>query len=248
VIVLGIDTATADTVVALRDDATGAMHEARVGPGARRPRHSPSLLATVVEEMAAFGARWSDIDRIAVGVGPGTFTGLRIGIATALGLARAREIPVVGVSTLRSLASAPAAATAAAGPTGVPETPDAVVAAIDARRGEVFAGAWSITQAEDPDSEPWLAPAAMAPEALADALRDCGRVCLTVGDGAVAFRACLEPAGALIPPDGSQHHHVSAIEHCRWACRLPAQDPAGVRPDYLRLPDAEISLRAAGVR
>jgi tRNA threonylcarbamoyl adenosine modification protein YeaZ len=239
-----MDTATADTVVAvLRAD--GGSLEGRVPPQSARPRHSSSLLATAVKEMAGCNVTWGDIERIAIGVGPGTFTGLRIGIATALGLARARDIPLVGVSTLRSLASA-AVRDAPRAP-GAADA-DAVVAAIDARRGEVFAAGWDARDVADPAARPWLAPAPMPPETLAERLRESGRRCLVVGSGAVEFRASLEPVGALVPHDGSERHRVSATEHCRWALRLPSQDPADIRPDYLRLPDAEITLRAASQR
>ena len=99
--VLGFDTATRATTVALLDTDRGEAIERRDDPppGAR-PRHTTRLLALVVEVLDAAGVSWADVDRIAVGVGPGTFTGLRIGVATARALARAREIELVGVSTL----------------------------------------------------------------------------------------------------------------------------------------------------
>ena len=103
--VLGFDTATRATTVALVDTDRDEVVERRDDPppGAR-PRHTTRLMALVVEVLGDGGAEWPEIDRIAVGVGPGTFTGLRIGVATAHALARAREIDLVGVSTLHSLA------------------------------------------------------------------------------------------------------------------------------------------------
>ncbi len=103
--VLGIDTATRATAVALLDSDRDAAVERRDDPppGAR-PRHTTRLMALVVEVLQVADADWAGVDRIAVGVGPGTFTGLRIGIATAHALARARAIDLVGVSTLHSLA------------------------------------------------------------------------------------------------------------------------------------------------
>jgi tRNA threonylcarbamoyladenosine biosynthesis protein TsaB len=243
--ILGFDTATPATTVALLDTAGGRAVERRDDPPAReRPRHTTRLLPLVVEVLEAGGVGWEDIDRIAVGVGPGTFTGLRIGIATAHALARAREIPLVGVSTLQSLARGAVAVI----PDGGPGTPDAIMAVIDARRGEVFAGGWSPEGAARADAEPLVAPRAVAPETLADEMLGLGRRWLAVGDGAVEFRVALERSGALIPDEDSDRNRVSAIEHCRLAAGLRPESPEGVRPEYLRLPDAEISYRAARQR
>jgi tRNA threonylcarbamoyladenosine biosynthesis protein TsaB len=117
-VILGFDTATAATAAAVL--GPGVEREARDDPepGAR-PNHATRLLA-LIEEVV--GDDWEHVERIAVGVGPGGFTGLRHGIATARALAQARDLPLVGVSSLEALAA------------GEP-----VYAVIDARRGEVFA-------------------------------------------------------------------------------------------------------------
>ncbi|HXD66832.1 MAG TPA: tRNA (adenosine(37)-N6)-threonylcarbamoyltransferase complex dimerization subunit type 1 TsaB [Solirubrobacteraceae bacterium] len=236
--VLGIDTATRATAVALLDSDRDAAVERRDDPppGAR-PRHTTRLMALVVEVLQAADADWAGVDRIAVGVGPGTFTGLRIGIATAQALARARAIDLVGVSTLHSLARGARAAPAA------PE--DAVMAVIDARRGEVFAAGWAAQDVTRPGAVPVLGPRALAPDALAEAMGSDGRSWLAIGDGAVEFRAALEHVGARIPEPDSELNRVSAIEHCRLASGLRPGPPDGIQPEYLRLPDAEINLRTA---
>jgi tRNA threonylcarbamoyladenosine biosynthesis protein TsaB len=241
--ILAFDTATRATTVALLNTEDGAIVERRDDPVSGRPRHTGQLMTLIVEVLgdadAGVGVGWSEVDRIAVGVGPGTFTGLRIGIATALALARAREIPLVGVSTLRSLALGAARS-------DITE-PDAVLSVLDARRSEVFAAGWSAEAAarlsSGPVEEPLLRPLALAPAALAEASVRLQRRWLAVGDGAVEFRAVLEPSGAWIPEDNSQLHRVSAINHCRLASGLRPESPNRVRPEYLRLPDAEISLR-----
>ena len=84
-------------------------------------------------------------------------------------------------------------------------------------------------------------PAAVTPEMLRGLVRP-GRP--AVGDGAVRFRDVLEPAGAAVPADGSPLHTVDAIWLARLAERADPPGPEGVIPDYLRLPDAEIALRA----
>jgi tRNA threonylcarbamoyladenosine biosynthesis protein TsaB len=183
-------------------------------------------------EEAAVG--WPEVDRIAVGVGPGTFTGLRIGIATARALAGARGLPLAGVSTLQSVALA--AASSASG-----RDADIVAAVLDARRREVFAAAWR--RAGDGLGERLLDPVPIAPDVLAERLAEHRGSALAVGDGAVEFRDVLERSGAAIPKDGSGLHKVTAITHCVLARDLDPGTPEDVRPDYLRLPDAELARR-----
>ena len=103
-IVLGFDTATPSTAVGLRL-ADGTTVQARDDPGPReRPGHATRLLAMTAELLAQAEVGWRALDRIAVGVGPGRFTGLRIGVATARGLAQSLGIELVGVSSLHALA------------------------------------------------------------------------------------------------------------------------------------------------
>jgi tRNA threonylcarbamoyladenosine biosynthesis protein TsaB len=202
-VILGIDTATAATAVAVwppplerRDDPA---------PGAR-PGHAARLLALVHEIVDD----WDAIERIAVGVGPGGFTGLRIGIATARALAQARDLPLVGVSSLEALA-APHEGT--------------VVAVIDARRGEVFAASLGAFE-----------PVAITPEALAARIAPGS---LAVGDGAVRFREELERAGATVPADDSPAHRVSAVQVARLGAEREPAGRDALLPDYRREPDAK---------
>jgi tRNA threonylcarbamoyladenosine biosynthesis protein TsaB len=231
VLILGLDTATRATTVAVLDLEAGTVSERRDDPpNGERPRHTTRLLELAVAALGDAGSRWADLTRIAVGVGPGTFTGLRIGVSTARALAAARDLPIVGVSTLRSLAHGAAAA-----------------AVLDARRGEAFAAGWSAGRVADPAAVPLLAPCALSPARLAETLPAAAPGWLAVGEGAVEFRAVLERSGALIPEDGSELHRVSAIDHCRLAIGLPSENHGDVRPAYLRLPDAELTLRAQGL-
>lgn len=239
--ILAVDTATAATSVAFWDQ-TGSPLEARDDPPpGRRPGHATRLLPLAVELLGDAGIGWEELDRIAVGTGPGTFTGLRIGIATARALARGAGIPLVGISTLQSLAAAAQAHPDAA-------QVDAVLAVLDARRGEVFAAAWWHGEAAVPDDaaaqRALLAPRAYAPEMLATVIEQLGLPALAIGGGAVEFREVLERSGAVIPEDDSELHSVSAASHCRLACELRATVRDEVLPEYLRLPDAEIARRA----
>jgi tRNA threonylcarbamoyladenosine biosynthesis protein TsaB len=237
--VLAFDTATARTAVALRDIDTGAnvcmLYELDLAaaddprPGGR-PGHAQRLLSLVDELMKRGGAEWDSIERIAVGVGPGTFTGLRIGIASAQALAAARALPLAGVSTLRSLAlSAHERA---------PER--ATLAVIDARRGEAFVAGWGA--GESPlSAAPALAPRVLTPEQLARIAGSSGTSTQAVGDGALKFRELLESAGVEVAADESPLHRVSAREHCRLGALAQPSGDGRIEPEYLRLPDAEVA-------
>jgi tRNA threonylcarbamoyladenosine biosynthesis protein TsaB len=242
--ILAFDTATPATTVAL----SGPTHPGSLvvtarhdpGPG-ERPGHATRLLPLVRKVFERAGVAWPDVDRLAVGVGPGTFTGLRIGIATARALAQARHIPLVGVPTLHSLALAAARASLRREDPLPPEL-DVALAVIDARRGEVFAASWRIDEVEE-FGRALILPRALAPEALAELIAPLGPRTLAVGNGAIAFREVLERSGSYIPEDGSPLHRVNAAHHCWLAGRLPAAAPDEVRPEYLRAPDAEIAHR-----
>jgi tRNA threonylcarbamoyladenosine biosynthesis protein TsaB len=245
--ILGLDTATRATAVGLALTTPARELERRDDPPAgARPGHASRLLPLTIETLGAAGVGWPDVTRIAVGIGPGTFTGLRIGIATARALSQARAIPLVGVSTLQSLAllAAPAAIEAGA---------DLVIGVIDARRGELFASAWALDLVADPASAPALPARPYAPEALVQALASLDRRVLAVGDGAIAFRELLEGCAVRVPGDDSALHRVSAIGHCRLGAAVstdpgetdPTRPAGDVAPAYLRLPDAELTRRAA---
>jgi tRNA threonylcarbamoyladenosine biosynthesis protein TsaB len=218
-VILGIDTATAATAAAVWAADGPAVERRDDPPPGARPAHATRLLALVEEAIEGAGAGWDAIERIAVGVGPGGFTGLRHGIATARALAQARGLPVTGVSSLRALAAG--AADAAQG--------RPVLAVVDARRGEVFAAAWA-------GAETLLEPAAIAPAELAARL---GAGVLAVGDGAVRFREELERAGAAVPEDRSPLHRVSALQVCRLGAAGEPADRDALLPDYRREPDAK---------
>jgi tRNA threonylcarbamoyladenosine biosynthesis protein TsaB len=237
-IVLGFDTATPSTAVGLRL-ADGAMLQARDDPGHREhPGHATRLLAMASELLDAAGLGWSTLDRIAVGLGPGTFTGLRVGVATARALAQSLSAELVGVSSLRALARG-------AGRAGV-------LAVIDARRGEVFAAAYG------PNEQGWarelVSPRALAPEDLAGVVAQAeergstrGKRWLAVGDGAVRFRGDLEAAGVTVAGDSSPLHVVGAEAICALGVKLPAAASyEEILPDYRRRPDAEIALEGVG--
>jgi tRNA threonylcarbamoyladenosine biosynthesis protein TsaB len=234
VTLLGIDTSTpAASACVLRADGAAFEEipppERLLGP----PAHATELLPAVAVVMERAEVEWNDLDAIAVGVGPGTFTGLRIGIATARALATAAGLPLRRVSSLAALA---------AGIDSLVRLP-----LIDARRGEVFAALY------EGEREFWP-PLVIRPEELVEQLGNAAVVRegaggartgampftpLAAGDGSLRFRGMLEDAGIPVEPDGSMAHVVRALCVCRLAAGAPDEAPEAVLPEYLREPDAK---------
>jgi tRNA threonylcarbamoyladenosine biosynthesis protein TsaB len=223
--ILGFDTATPSTTVALLVGEVGVL-EARddVASGARG-HHAERVLGLAAGLLAQASITWAELDAIAVGLGPGGYTGLRIGIATAIGLARAHSTRLLGIGSLRALAE--------------PVTDATALTVLDARRGELFIAAYD-------DGVELLAPAVWSPSRLAElTVAGARRPLLAVGDGAELHRLALEASGIRVAPDGSVLHRVSAAAICRLAAAVADDRDAPVVPHYLRLPDAELALRAA---
>lgn len=222
---LGFDTATADTAVAVTD-GSGALPlaETLLGPDPDgRPEHGRALLGAIEAAVDASGG-WPRIERIAVGIGPGSFTGMRIGVATARALAQARELPLAGVLTTTALAR------------GIAELPEAcdrpVLALLDARRGEVFASLDLGDGAPEPRACPPGELASMFDPALLLGA-------LAGGEGAVRFRSEIEAAGVDVLGDSSPAHRLSARHVCNFGAGVEPGPPDELTPYYLRQPDAE---------
>jgi tRNA threonylcarbamoyladenosine biosynthesis protein TsaB len=230
---LGFDTSTPATAVALRLPSGciyGDRHDPREG---ERPGHATQLLPIAERLLARAGVGWESVQRIAVGIGPGTFTGLRVGVATARGLAQSLNAELVGISSLGALAEAALCDG---------QWDGGVLAAIDARRGETFIGAYLAGRCV-------LSPRTLAPEDLgslalrAHAPADAARW-LAIGDGAVRYRSHFEQQHIEVPPAASPLHRVDAAHICELALSATPSEPEVVLPDYLRRPDAELALEA----
>ena len=206
-IILAIDTAGADCAAGLYDTGAGVLLAARqetIGKG-----HAERLMAMIDEVFADSTLAMQDIDLIAVTVGPGSFTGIRVGVAAARGLALALSRPVVGVGTLEALADA-------AFEKGV-EGP--LMALIDARRGEIYG------QLFGADRSPSDGPAAMTIEEARSRLSSVAAQ--AVGSGAVVVTGDeAEIAG----------YDIGAVARIAAGRPERAGKPA---PLYLRAPDAK---------
>ena len=229
-LVLALDTATRAGSVALVRDGTAA---AMAGDGART--HGERLPAELLDFLARHGATLNDVTHLAVIAGPGSFTGLRVGIATVQGLAFASNLPVIAVPTLDACAS---------GWLDSGRRAEVFAACLDGHRGEVFLAAFDLHDAATFDAarvlvEPIAAPAPLAAATLARAAR--GRAVTLVGEAVDhhldAFRAAC-PGIALDVPA-----MTLAEAAARLAARHPerAAAPHAIKPVYIRRTDAEIA-------
>ncbi len=239
-LVLGLDTATAVCALGVVDLASGKTL-ARCG-NVVGPRHGERLLAEIDGVLAQAGIGLADIGALAVSTGPGSFTGLRVGLATAKGLALAGGLPLAGVPTLAALAAAarqhlPDLATAGT----------LVCACLDARRGEVTSQLWEVLPGEP--TEFLLRPLGEAvrcgtPEALGREITGLGRPLLWVGDGAERYPELVVGGAQVVglsrcPPDGA----VVAQLGGRALRADPAACTTGtVAPLYVQVTDAERNL------
>ncbi len=223
---LALDSSTATLSLAIVEWGDGAKVLAEATPD-DGGRHGEALPGAIDRLLAGAGLSLSDLDGCAVGLGPGSFTGLRVGLATLKGLCYARRLPLAGVSSLRALAAG--AAAAAAG--------DVVFCPLlDARRGEVYAGLF-----RGPAAEPLVPEVALPPSAIEGWLAATGLRARVLGEGLHAYRAALaaplgDAAGFDLPP------RPSAVPIALLAGPPSAFHPASlfsIEPSYVRLSEAE---------
>lgn len=187
-----------------------------------RPLHATGLLDEVERAATAAGG-WDEVDLVAVGLGPGSFTGLRVGIASARGLGLSLGLTVRGVCTLDVLA----AGIGEAGAEGER------LAVLDGYRGEVFAALYSAA------GERLWEPFVCRPEELAARLAELGEPPSVAGSGAVRFRHELTRDGVRIADDADPVHRVAARHLCALAAASGDGEAGPPVPIYLRPPDAE---------
>jgi tRNA threonylcarbamoyladenosine biosynthesis protein TsaB len=210
-LILALDASTPVTTVAL---ARGNGREVLAEVSLTARGASETLLPAIHAALDLAGEDLGSVGRVLAGVGPGTFTGIRIAAATARALSAGTGIPLSKNSTLDALA-APARSYSGD-----------VLAVLDARRGQVFARRYS-------EDGPTTGIYCLTPEELSV---EGGP--LVVGDGAVRYRGALSGLGR-IPPEDSPLHRVTAVGHVISADLSPVS-PDELVPIYIREPDAEV--------
>ena len=206
--VLGIDTAGPVVGAAVWHPGWVESWSARIARKA-----DGALMPAIAELLSSVGS----IDLVAVSTGPGAFTGLRVGVSMALGIAMARQVPVVPVSSL-------AARAACAGQART-------LALLDARKGRVYAGLFDA-------SAPVPQRIGEEQDALLDAVLPSAPF-VAVGEGALVFAEAIAGAGGQVSPDAAR---CPADEVARMGMLLrdTALDPGEVALRYLRPPDAAV--------
>lgn len=206
-IVLGLDTCLASCSVAVSDGERVLASAREVMARGHQERLAPMAQAVMAQASLPFDR----LDRIAVTVGPGSFTGLRVGIAFAKGLAAALDLPTVGVGSLEALAA---------------EADGLVFAVVDARRGQVYLQGFE-------DGRALMAPDALTAETAAARIAELsmGRPLTLVGSGAPLVQA-LTPGAAMILAEGADARHVARL--------AAGREPKPLKPLYLRAPDAKL--------
>jgi tRNA threonylcarbamoyladenosine biosynthesis protein TsaB len=211
VLILALDASTLVTTVAVArgNDREVLAEVSTTGRGA-----SETLLPAIQAALDLAGEAPDSVELVLAGVGPGTFTGIRIAAATARALSAGKGMALARNSTLDALAASALSC-----------SPD-VLAVLDARRGQVFARRFA-------ETGPTTGIYCVRPEELSVEGEP-----ILVGDGAVRYREDLAGLG-LIPPDGSALHRVTAAGHVVSAALTPV-GPEDLVPIYVREPDAEV--------
>jgi len=215
-ITLAIDTSAHLCAVAVHDERTDAIVAERsddIGRG-----HAERLMGVVGEVLDEAGIGYDALGRVAASVGPGSFTGVRVGLATARGIALGLGIPAVGVSSLKALAAA----------AGWRQTRTPLFVVLDARRGEAYAQWFGAAKQQVP-TEPFVA----GYDRLAD-----------MAGGVAEFSLCGSGAPTLTEIARQQWrivHTLAAAPIADYARLGAAASLTGVRPEplYLRPPDAK---------
>jgi len=225
VLILGIETATVQAGCAIGGHE-GVLASAHSAKGKRHAENLTPAISFICQQAQI---ELSEIGLVAVDIGPGLFTGLRVGVATAKAVAFALRVPMIGVSSLDLLAFP------------VRFSPRLIVASIDARRNELYYAFYrQVPGGVQRISEPAVGTA----DDLASELLAIGEEVLLVGDGAHRYREAFDGLAKveIVDPGNSYPSAASLVQlaHAR-ALREDFQQIDSIQPVYLRRPDAEIN-------
>lgn len=225
-IILAVDTATTSCSVAIIDENC-VLTEVTLD---REETHSKHLMDMIHSAIGFSGLNFSDLDGFAVVKGPGSFTGLRIGISTVKGLAKGFEKPMVGISSLEALAMQASS------------SPHLICPLLDARRGEVYFSKYRVkdgrltAEADEQVSSP------------ENAIRDIAEACVFVGNGTLLYRKMLwDMMGASanfapMPQNTIKASTVAFLSLNKFQ-NSDTDDIDTFIPHYIRKSDAEINFK-----
>ena len=190
--------------------------------------HRQTLMTMAEDLLKSCGKTAADVSAVAVANGPGSFTGVRIGVAAAKGFAWGAEIPCYGVSTLEAMAQ------------NLGVWDGYVVPCMDARRSQTYT---AIFRAENGKLARILDDCAISLEELGEKLKNCEKPIFLVGDGAVLCYNYLKEqvSGLILPPEHRRHQRAAGVALLAQAMMDAGQpgDGASLTPNYLRLSQAE---------
>ena len=221
--VLGIESTCDETAAAIVEDgrkvisnviSTSVKEQALYGgvvPEIASRRHAEYISATVDKALADAGMTMADVDAVAVAKGPGSFTGIRIGVAAAKGFAWGRELPLYGVSTLEAMAL------------GLGELEGLVCPVMDARREQVYnalfrASGGTLTRLRE--------DRAIALADLKEDLQHWAEPVVLVGDGALLCSRTIGAERLRLAPEHRRHQRAAGVALAAWAsiCRGDRKD------------------------
>lgn len=233
-LVLGVETSTPAASVCLATEQ-GVVASTSLGSGLPHLQRAHGRFVTEAIRWCLQSAELvpDDVKGVAVSLGPGLFTGMRVGIATAQAFAHARQLPVVGLASLDLLAFPHRHAK------GV------ICSVIDAKRGELF---WALYRCAPGGVQRVAEFRTGRPETLAGELEAIGEDVLCVGDGAIAHAGLLSSVGAEIGGVGSAHPTAQALVELALPrfLREETRRPEELTPTYIRQADAQINWAKRG--
>lgn len=229
-LILAIETATPQVGVALvdNDGVVASFH------ASRDRRHAETVVPAIDFVLRTAEVDLSEVAAIAVDVGPGLFTGLRVGLATSKTMAQALRIPMVAISSLDLLAFEARL------------SDRRIVSMVDARRGEVFVATYRRVHG---GVQRLTEPVVASPDEVAGLIQSFGEDCLVVGDGASRYGESLAKAhGVDVGREGLRYPSAGALGELAHslAIREEFSQPRDIEPIYLRGPDATPNFKSVG--
>ena len=221
-LICAVDSSATPASVCLYDDRVLAEYFINT-----KLTHSQTLTAMIESVLQITGTKPEDVELFAVNNGPGSFTGVRIGVSAVKGMAYALDKPCIAVSTLYSMAYNLLAENAV------------ICACMDARRQQVYNALFRVT---DGRAEPLCGDRAVGIDALVGELRELNEPVILVGDGAeLVYRSCEDLPFVRLAPENVRYQRASSVAMiaAEKAKRGETVSAAALMPSYLRLSQAE---------